>query len=372
MYSSIRGKPVSPSVTCLHAHKCDEVPHLSLAKKRNPKNMPPKNIAVVGAKTLVGRQVLQIIEERRISVKCINLFDTASEKNDYLPFKDEKLPIKSVKKRSLKGIDIAFLCSTTGVSKDLAPQAEKSGCVLIDLSGAWRRHPDAPIVVPEVNKSELSKHKGIITNPSCSTIQLVLVLKPIDAVAKVKRVVVSSCEAVSATSAQALEELINQVREFLEGDELTCREFSYPVAFNCVPYIPQGSPLLPNGYTQKEMSIAEETRRILLDSTIELSATAVQVPVLSGHSQSVNIETKEKLTAREAHEILNRAPGVVVQDSLGGQGIPMVFDVVGKPDVFVGRVREDISHPSALNMWVVSDNLRKGAAQNAVQIAELL
>jgi aspartate-semialdehyde dehydrogenase len=232
--------------------------------------------------------------------------------------------------------------------------------------------PKVPLVVPEVNAHDVKWHEGIIANPNCSTIQMVVVLKPLHDAATITRVVVSTYQAVSGAGINALDEMYAQTKALLEGKVPECKIFPYPIAFNCIPQIPQSDAFTDNGYTSEEMKMVKETMKIMGDDSIRVTATTVRVPVHTGHSESVNVETKSKLTAAQAREILAKAPGVIVQDDPANQVYPLASNCAGKGDTFVGRIREDISHPSALDMWIVSDNLLKGAAYNAVQIAELL
>jgi aspartate-semialdehyde dehydrogenase len=232
--------------------------------------------------------------------------------------------------------------------------------------------PDVPLVVPEVNADDVKWHKGIIANPNCSTIQMVVVLKPLHDAAKIERVVVSTYQAVSGAGIKALREMNEQIKAVLEGREPECVVFPHPIAFNCIPQIPQSDAFMENGYTSEEMKMVNETKKIMGDETIRVTATTVRVPVHTSHSESVNIETQKKLTADKAREILRQAPGVIVLDDPAAQVYPLARDAVGKGETFVGRIREDISQSRGLDMWIVADNLLKGAALNAVQIAELL
>lgn len=232
--------------------------------------------------------------------------------------------------------------------------------------------PKVPLVVPEVNAKDIKWNNGIIANPNCSTIQLVVVLKPLHDAAKIERVVVSTYQAVSGAGAKALDELLAQTKAVLEGKQPECNVFPHPIAFNCIPQIPQSDAFGENGYTSEEMKMINETKKIMGDDSIRVCATTVRVPVHTGHSESVNLETEKKLSVAQAHEILSKAPGVVVLDDPAKQLYPLATEAAGKGETFVGRIREDLSHPRGLALWIVSDNLLKGAALNAVQIAELL
>lgn len=334
--------------------------------------MTPKVVAVAGATGLVGRHMLQTLEQRDFPVKSIKLLASERSRGKYLEFKGERVPVEVLAEDSFQGVEIALFSAGGGTSKRFAPFAARNGCVVVDNSSAWRMDPEVPLVVPEVNPQEVAKHKGIIANPNCSTIQMVVVLKPLHDAARITRVVVSTYQAVSGAGAKAIEELYAQVRAMLEGREPECAVFPHPIAFNCIPQIPQSSAFTENGYSLEEMKMVKETKKIMGDDSIRVTATTVRVPVHTGHSESVNIETERKLTADQARALLSKAPGVVVQDDLANQVYPLAIHAAGRGETFVGRIREDISHPRALDLWIVSDNLLKGAALNAVQIAELL
>ncbi len=334
--------------------------------------MNPKHVAVAGATGVVGRAMLQVLEQHNFPIASLKLLASERSRGRTLPFQGEEVPVEVLGENSFEGVDIALFSAGGGTSKKFAPCAAKSGCVVVDNSSAWRMDPEVPLVVPEVNPHDIPKHKGIIANPNCSTIQMVVVLKPIHDAARIRRVVVSTYQAVSGAGKEALEELDQQTRALLEGTEYAGSVFPHQIAFNCIPQIPQSNAFTDNGYTSEEMKMVNETMKIMGDNSIKVTATTVRVPVHTGHSESVNIETEQKLTADQAREILSKAPGVVVQDDLDAQFYPLATMAAGKEETFVGRIREDISHPSALDMWIVSDNLLKGAALNAVQIAELL
>ncbi len=334
--------------------------------------MSGKNIAVAGATGLVGHQMLRTLEDRNFPVDSIRLLASERSRGKTLEFKGEKIPVEVLSENSFKGIDIALFSAGGGVSKKFSPHAVKDGCVVIDNSSAWRMDPEVPLVVPEVNPDAVKDHHGIIANPNCSTIQMVVVLKPLHDAATIERVVVSTYQAVSGAGVEALAELETQSRDILEGREPRCNIFPRPIAFNCIPQIPQSDAFDVSGYTTEELKMINETQKIMGDDTIRVTATTVRVPVHTGHSEAVNIETRKKISAQQAREVLGRAPGVVVLDDPAAQIYPTAFEAAGSGDTFVGRIREDVSHPSALDLWIVSDNLLKGAAYNAVQIAELL
>ncbi len=334
--------------------------------------MTPKTVAVAGATGLVGNHMLKVLEERNYPVKSIKLLASERSVGKKLTFRGEEIPVEVLKEDSFKGVEVALFSAGGGTSRKFAPFAAKDGCVVVDNSSAWRMDPDVPLVVPEVNADDVKWNKGIIANPNCSTIQMVVVLKPLHDVAKIERVVVSTYQAVSGAGVKALAEMYDQIKAVLNGSKPECRLFPHPIAFNCIPQIPQSDAFLDNGYTSEEMKMVRETQKIMGDESIRVTATTVRVPVHTGHSESVNIETQRKLTAARAREILSQAPGVVVVDDPAKQMYPLAIDAAGKGEIFVGRIREDISQSRGLDMWIVSDNLLKGAALNAVQIAELL
>jgi aspartate-semialdehyde dehydrogenase len=334
--------------------------------------MSPKVVAVAGATGVVGRQMLQTLEARNFPIAKIKLLASARSKGKTLSFKGEEVAVEVLSEDSFKGVDIALFSAGGDTSKHFAPFAAKDGCVVVDNSSAWRMDPEVPLVVPEVNPYDIAKHKGIIANPNCSTIQMVVVLKPLHDAAKITRVVVSTYQAVSGAGIAALTELSEQSRRVLDGEPPAPKVFPYQIAFNCIPQIPQKNAFTDNGYTSEEMKMVNETKKILGDASIRVTATTVRVPVFNGHSESVNVETVTKLTADAARALLAKAPGVVVMDDPANQIYPLASLSTGSGDTFVGRIREDISHASALDLWIVADNLLKGAAFNAVQIAELL
>jgi aspartate-semialdehyde dehydrogenase len=315
---------------------------------------------------------MRTLEDRDFPVKDIKLLASPRSKGKKLTFKGEEVEVEVLGEDSFKGVDIALFSAGGGTSKTYAPFAAKDGCVVIDNSSAWRMDPKVPLVVPEVNPDDVKWHEGIIANPNCSTIQMVVVLQPLHKAATIKRVVVSTYQAVSGAGVNALKEMEDQTRAILEDRTPECKIFPHPIAFNCIPQIPGSDAFEDNGYSSEEMKMVNETMKIMGDDSIRVTATTVRVPVHTGHSESVNVETDTKLSADQAREILGAADGVIVQDDPANQVYPLALDAHGKGDTFVGRIREDLSHPSALNMWIVSDNLLKGAAYNAVQIAELL
>jgi aspartate-semialdehyde dehydrogenase len=334
--------------------------------------MSAKHVAVAGATGVVGRQMLQVLEDRDFPIASLKVLASERSKGKKLPFRGEEIEIEVLSENSFKGVDIALFSAGGGTSKKFAPCAANDGCVVVDNSSAWRMDPDVPLVVPEVNPGDIAKHKGIIANPNCSTIQMVVVLKPLHDAATIRRVVVSTYQAVSGAGSAAINELTENTRAILENRPFEPEVFPHPIAFNCLPQIPQSEAFIENGYSTEEMKMVNETKKIMGDDRIMVTATTVRVPVYTGHSESVNVETEKKLTAAQARALLEKAPGVQVQDDPENQVYPLAPEAAGRYETFVGRIREDISHPSAIDMWVVSDNLLKGAALNTVQIAEIL
>lgn len=326
-------------------------------------------VAVVGATGAVGNEMIETLEQRNFPVERLRLFASERSEGKTLEFEGSEMPVETLKEDSFKGIDIALFSAGAERSKIWAPLAAKSGCVVVDNSSQWRMDPEVPLVVPEVNPHDLKWHKGIIANPNCSTIQMVVVLKPIHGAAKIKRVVVTTFQSVSGTGKKAMDELFQQTTDLLNFREVKCNVYPHQIAFNCLPHIDK---FLENGYTKEEIKMVNETRKIMGDDSIRVTATTVRVPVFRGHSESVNIETEKKITANDARAILSAAPGVIVYDAPEKNVYPLAIDISGKDEVYVGRIREDESIENGLNMWIVSDNLRKGAALNAVQIAEKL
>ncbi len=328
-------------------------------------------VAVVGATGAVGQQMVACLEERNFPVAELRPLASERSIGRHVTFKGKEIPVDVLTKDSFAGIDIALFSAGGAVSKEYAPIAAQAGAVVVDNSSAWRMDPEVPLVVPEVNPQDIGLYKktGIIANPNCSTIQMVVVLKPLHDAARIKRVVVSTYQAVSGTGQKAVEELASQVTALLTNKEVVTKVYPHRIAFNCFPHI---DVFLENGYTKEEMKMVNETRKIMGDDSIAVTATTVRVPVFYGHSESVNIETERKLTPKEARAILAKAPGVKVVDDPSKNAYPMPLDAAGQDLTLVGRIREDFSVKNGLNLWVVADNVRKGAATNAVQIAEIL
>lgn len=328
-------------------------------------------VAVVGATGAVGSEMIRILEERNFPIK--RLIPLASERSagKRVKFKGEDIPIQVLDEKSFEGVEIGLFSAGGSVSERFAPVAARSGCVVIDNTSAFRMDPDVPLVVPEVNPHAIGLYekKGIIANPNCSTIQMVVVLKPIHDRARIRRVVVSTYQSVSGTGMRAILELEAQIRAWAEGKSMEPMVYPHPIAFNCLPHI---DVFFEDGYTKEEIKMVNETKKIMEDETIKVTATTVRVPVFRGHSEAINVETERKITAQEAREILSSAPGVKVWDSPLEKKYPMPILAAGGDETWVGRIREDNSVENGLNLWVVADNLRKGAALNAVQIAEIL
>jgi aspartate-semialdehyde dehydrogenase len=328
-------------------------------------------VAVVGATGAVGQQMVACLQERNFPVG--ELVPLASERSigKAVSFKGCEIPVQVLAQNSFEGVEVALFSAGGSISKEYGPIAARAGAVVVDNSSAWRMDPDVPLVVPEVNPQdiELYTKTGIIANPNCSTIQMVVALKPLHDAAQIKRVVVSTYQAVSGTGQKAVDELADQVKALLTCQEAKKKVYPHRIAFNCLPHIDL---FLENGYTKEEMKMVNETKKIMGDDSIEVTATTVRVPVFYGHSEAVNLETERKLTPEEARRLLAAAPGVKVVDNPAKNQYPMPLDAAGQDLTLVGRIREDFTIKNGLNFWVVADNLRKGAATNAVQIAEIL
>lgn len=329
------------------------------------------HVAVAGATGLVGGQMLECLEERNFPVKTIKMLASARSVGKALPFRGEEIPVEELTHDSFAGVDIAFFSAGGGTSKEFAPSAAQSGCVVIDNSKAWRMDPDIPLVVPEVNPHAIAGYtaKGIIANPNCSTIQMVVALAPIHRKARIKRIVVSTYQAVSGTGKAAVDELLDQSRAILDKTAYDCQVYPHPIAFNCLPHI---GGFLENGYTEEEIKMVEETRKIMEDESIGVSATTVRVPVFYGHSEAVNIETALPLTPEEVRSLLESSPGLKVVDDPAQNLYPLAVEAAQTDLTLVGRIRRDKSVRNGIDIWIVADNIRKGAATNAVQIGEIL
>ncbi|MGA1845724.1 aspartate-semialdehyde dehydrogenase [Deferribacter abyssi] len=327
------------------------------------------NVAVVGATGAVGQVFLDILAERDFPINELKLLASKRSAGKKVKFKNIEYIVEELTHDSFKGIDIALFSAGGGRSKEFAPSAVKAGAIVIDNSSAFRMDKDVPLVVPEVNPEDAFKHNGIIANPNCTTIIMVVALKPLHDYGKIKRVIVSSYQSASGAGAKAMQELMDQAKDWSNGKPLKTEAFQHQILFNVIPHI---DVFMDNGYTREEMKMYNETKKIMGDDSIEVTATCVRVPVLTAHSEAVTVETEKKITSNKARELFNNAPGIQVLDNPKENEYPMPLFVSGKDDCYVGRIREDISKENSLNFWVVGDQLRKGAALNAIQIAELL
>jgi len=335
------------------------------------------NVAVVGATGAVGQKIMQILERKPFEIGEVKLLSSKRSAGKVLPFGGQDLTVEEATPESFKGVDIAFFSAGGSVSQKLAPEAVKHGAVVVDNTSAFRMDEGTPLVVPEVNCKDLKMQKGIIANPNCSTIQMVAALKPIKEAFGLKRVIVSTYQAVSGAGNEAVEELKNQSRQYLEGKEMTAEllpassdKKHYPIAFNALPQIDL---FQDNGYTFEEMKMINETKKILHDKDLQVAATCVRLPFFSSHAESVYVEVeKDGLSVKDLHKVLESAEGVILQDDPSQQIYPTPLDAMEKDEVFVGRVRKDLDHSNGFHLWIVSDNLVKGAALNSVQIAKAM
>ncbi|MBI4267619.1 MAG: aspartate-semialdehyde dehydrogenase [Chloroflexi bacterium] len=324
-------------------------------------------VAIVGATGLVGQECIKVLEQRKFPVESISLLASDRSAGKKMFVNHREIEVKETTPESFDGIDIAFFAIESGVSRHFAPIAVQADAVVVDKSNAYRADPAVPLVVPEVNAEDMKWHKGIIASPNCSTIQMVVALQPLHKVNPIKRIVVDTYQAVSGTGSAAMEELTMQARQVLDGKSTVPHVYPHQIAFNILPEI---DTFLENGYTKEEWKMVEETRKIMHAPEILISATCARVPVFNSHSEAVNVEFSQPMTADEARRILAQAPGVKVLDDPVISLYPQPWSAAGTDEVFVGRIRQDASHPRGLAMWVVADNIRKGAALNAVQIAE--
>ena len=329
-------------------------------------------VAVVGATGNVGREMLNALAEREFPVGEVYAVASSRSAGHQVSFgEDNVLKVQDLEKFDFKGVDIVLASAGAKISAAFAPRATKSGAVVIDNSSMFRMDKDVPLVVPEVNPEDIKlyKKRGIIANPNCSTMQMLVALKPIQDAVGIARINVATYQAVSGTGKEAIEELAEQTRALFNHQDVKVEVYPKRIAFNVLPHI---DVFLENGYTKEEMKMVWETRKIMEDDSIMVNPTAVRVPVFYGHSEAVHIETRKKITAAQARALLEAAPGVKVVDEHVAGGWPTAIEAAGQDATFVGRIREDISHPLGLDLWVVSDNVRKGAALNSIQIAEIL
>ena len=332
---------------------------------------PKYNVAIVGATGAVGEQMRDVLEERKFPVEEMRLLASERSAGQFLEFDGRQHRVDVLNENSFAEIDIALFSAGGTVSAKYASLAVSAGAIVIDNTACFRMAPDIPLVVPEVNASAIGdyKNRGIIANPNCSTIQMVVALKPIHDAARIKRVVVSTYQSVSGAGRQAMEELSHQIAALFNSKDVEKKKFPHQIAFNCIPHI---DVFMEDGYTKEEWKMIHETRKILAEPSLPVTATTVRVPVFCSHSESVNVETEKKLTAAEVRALLREAPGIIVADEPENNLYPLALDATGKDAIYVGRIREDHSVPNGINLWVVADNLRKGAALNAVQIGEIL
>ncbi len=326
-------------------------------------------VAVVGATGAVGNEMVSILDERDFPVSELKAYASERSIGKKIDYKGSEIPVNGLTENAFNEVDIALFSAGSDSSRQWAPVAASNGCVVIDNSSAWRMDPEVPLIVPEVNYVEILKHKGIISNPNCSTIQMVVPLKAIHDEVGIERIVVSTYQSVSGSGQKGVDELSEQVTDLLNLRDINAGVYPHQIAFNCLPHIDE---FLESGYTKEEMKMVNETKRILGDDSIGITATAVRVPVFMCHSESVNIETKSSISANEVRALLSSCAGVTVFDAPERDVYPMAIDASGRDDIYVGRIREDDSVDNGINMWIVADNLRKGAALNAVQIAEHL
>ncbi|MBA7628371.1 Aspartate-semialdehyde dehydrogenase [subsurface metagenome] len=325
------------------------------------------NVAIVGATGLVGQEFIKVLVQRSFPVDSIRLLASDRSAGRKLMVNKQEIEVRETTPESFEGVDIALFSAGSEVSRHFSPIAAQSGAVVVDNSAAWRMEPDVPLVVPEVNPEDIGWHKGIIANPNCSTIQMVVALYPLHKVNPIKRIVVSTYQSVSGTGAAAVEELIVQSKQVLEGQAIIPHVYPHQIAFNALPEI---DVFLDDGYTKEEQKMVEETKKIMHASEIAISATCVRVPVYTAHSEAVWVEFSSPMMPDDAERIFAGAPGVKILDDNAISLYPHPWMAAGTDEVFVGRIRRDTSHPNGLVMWIVADNLRKGAALNAVQIAE--
>jgi aspartate-semialdehyde dehydrogenase len=333
---------------------------MNMAKKKY-------NVAVLGATGMVGKVMMQVLEERKFPVGRFLPLASSRTAGTKVTFKGKKYTVEEAKPGSFEGIDIGLFSAGAGISQALAPEAVKRGTIVIDNTSFFRMDPAVPLVVPEVNAYDLKWHKGIIANPNCSTAQMLMVLKPIHDVAKIKRIVVSTYQSTSGWGKEAVDELFVQTKAVLAGKKAKVKILPKQIAFNVIPQIDS---FTASGYTKEEIKMVNETKKIMGDMSIQVTATTVRVPVVIGHSEAVNIETERKISVKKIREILQNFPTVKVMDDPAKGIYPTPMDCVGRDETFVGRIREDLTIQNGIDLWIVSDNLRRGAATNAVLIAE--
>ncbi len=329
-----------------------------------------KSVAVVGASGAVGDVMIRLLEERKFPVGSIKFLASERSAGRAITFRGETHKVEPLTADAFRGVDIVLSSTPASISREFSPIAARAGAVVVDNSSAWRMDPEVPLVVPEVNPHDIARHKGIIANPNCSTIQMVVALKPLHDRFRIRRVIVSTYQSVSGAGQSGVSELWAQTEARVAGKDMPApAKFAHPIAFNCVPQIDD---FLPSGYTKEEMKMVHETRKIMGDPSIDVCPTCVRVPVLYSHSESILVETERPITPESARAAWSEAPGLTIIDDPASKQYPLPDSARGRDDVFVGRIRQDLDRPNALLFWCVSDNLRKGAATNAVQIAEEL
>lgn len=334
------------------------------------KEMPERPVvAVAGVTGAVGREMLKVLEQRGFPASRVIALASARSAGKRVPFGDGELTVEEMTPASFEGVDIALFSAGAGVSREFRSAVTGAGAVMIDNSSAFRMDDDVPLVVPEVNPQDVAWHSGVIANPNCSTIQMVVALKPLHDLAPIKRVVVATYQAASGAGQAAMDELYSQTGDFLRGQEIKVEQFAHRIAFNCIPHI---DVFLEDGSTKEEWKMVVETKKIMGAPDIQVNATCVRVPVLRCHSEAVNVEFEGPVSLEAAHSALSSAPGIVVMDDPASKSYPMPAMLEGTDDTYVGRLRVDPTVPHGLSMWVVADQIRKGAALNAVQIAETL
>lgn len=326
-------------------------------------------VAILGATGAVGTELLELLESRDFPLADLKLLASSRSAGRTVLFKGEQLPVEAVSQKSFENVDIVLASAGGSTSKDWAPKAVESGAVVIDNSSAFRMHPHVPLVVPEINPDAAAMHQGIIANPNCTTILMGMAVWPLHQVQPVQRIVAATYQSASGAGMRAMEELKTQAQEILQGKTPTTESFPYPLAFNLFPH---NSPLNEMGYCEEEMKMVNETRKIFNAPQLRITATCVRVPVLRAHSEAINLEFAQPMSVEKARDVLTNAPGVRLVEDWQSNYFPMPMDASGRDEVLVGRIRQDLSNPSGLELWLCGDQVRKGAALNAVQIAELL
>ncbi len=329
----------------------------------------PVNVAILGATGAVGTELLELLESRNFPLNTLKLLASPRSAGTTLKFKGETLKVEAVEAKAFADVDIVLASAGGSTSKAWAQTIVESGAVMVDNSSAFRMNPEVPLIVPEINPEAAANHPGIIANPNCTTILMAVAIYPLHQIQPIERIVVSTYQSASGAGARAMEEVKIQSQAILNGEDPKAEILPYPLAFNLFPH---NSPLTDAGYCEEEMKMVNETRKIFGESDLKITATCVRVPVLRAHSEAINLEFKEPFSVAQAREIIDNSPGVQLMEDWQKNYFPMPIDASGKDDVLVGRIRQDISHPNGLELWICGDQIRKGAALNAVQIAELL